>query len=232
MTSRGLIRYHTAMPFSPIQLILFIFLLGFLLAVIQVGAFTVAFEKLGLSQGSAFLLLFSSLFGSAINLPLFSIKGERPDISNIPQRFQALVDEALKRFHGRTVIAINAGGCLIPVTFSVYLMTHNPLPPMQIIIATALVAAISYAASRPVPGLGIGMPIFVGPLAAALVAMSVSKDFSAPLAYICGTLGVLIGADLLRLGDIRRMGTPIASIGGAGTFDGIFITGIVAVLLA
>jgi uncharacterized membrane protein len=42
---------------------------------------------------------------------------------------------------------------------------------------------------------------------------------------------VLIGADLLRLKDIRRMGTPVTSIGGAGTFDGIFMTGIVAVLL-
>lgn len=220
------------MPFSPIQLVLFVFLLGFLLAIIQIGALTVAFEKLGLSQNSAFLLLFSSLFGSAVNLPLFSIRSQRPDPSHVPPRFQALVNEALKRFRGRTVVAVNAGGCLIPVTFSIYLMEHNPLAPVQIIIATALVAAISYLTSRPVPGLGIAMPIFIGPIAAALVAVSVSKDYSAPLAYICGTLGVLTGADILRMKDIRMMGTPLASIGGAGTFDGIFITGIVAVLLA
>jgi uncharacterized membrane protein len=43
---------------------------------------------------------------------------------------------------------------------------------------------------------------------------------------------VLLGADLARLGEIRRMGAPVASIGGAGTFDGIFLTGLVAVLLA
>ncbi|MGH8630223.1 MAG: DUF1614 domain-containing protein [Burkholderiales bacterium] len=43
---------------------------------------------------------------------------------------------------------------------------------------------------------------------------------------------MLIGADLLRLKDIRRLGAPIASIGGAGSFDGIFVTGILAVLLA
>ena len=41
-----------------------------------------------------------------------------------------------------------------------------------------------------------------------------------------------IGADLLRLKDIRKLGAPIASIGGAGTFDGVFITGLLAVLLA
>src|SRR5437773_1132936 len=44
--------------------------------------------------------------------------------------------------------------------------------------------------------------------------------------------GTLIGADLLNLGQIQGLGAPVASIGGAGTFDGIFITGILAVLLA
>jgi uncharacterized membrane protein len=32
--------------------------------------------------------------------------------------------------------------------------------------------------------------------------------------------------------DVPKMATPFASIGGAGSFDGIFISGIVAVLLA
>ena len=76
------------------------------------------------------------------------------------------------------------------------------------------------------------MPIFIAPISAAIVAILLEPEFSAPLAYISGTLGVVIGADLLRVGNIRDMGVPVASIGGAGTFDGIFITGIVAVLLA
>jgi uncharacterized membrane protein len=42
----------------------------------------------------------------------------------------------------------------------------------------------------------------------------------------------LIGADLLNLDAVRGLGAPVASIGGAGTFDGIFLTGIMAVLLA
>ena len=95
-----------------------------------------------------------------------------------------------------------------------------------------LVSMISFISSRPIQGLGIGMPIFIAPFAAALAALIIDPAHSAPLAYIAGTMGVIIGADLFRLKDIRRMGTPIASIGGAGTFDGIFITGIVAVLLA
>jgi uncharacterized membrane protein len=85
--------------------------------------------------------------------------------------------------------------------------------------------------SRPIPGLGIGMPMLVAPLTAALVAIPLGGEYRAPLAYIAGSLGVLIGADVLRLKDIRKLGAPLASIGGAGTFDGIFMTGLVAVLL-
>jgi len=94
------------------------------------------------------------------------------------------------------------------------------------------VSLVSYSSSRLVPGLGIGIPMLIAPLTAAFVAIALNSQQSAPLAYICGTLGVLIGADILRLKDIKKLGAPIASIGGAGTFDGIFITGIVAVLLA
>ena len=62
--------------------------------------------------------------------------------------------------------------------------------------------------------------------------MILSREDSAPLAYIAGSLGTLIGADLTNLDKVRGLGAPIASIGGAGTFDGIFLTGILAVLLA
>ena len=54
----------------------------------------------------------------------------------------------------------------------------------------------------------------------------------APLADACGSLGTLIGADLLNLGKVAGLGAPIASIGGAGKFDGIFLSGLIGVLLA
>jgi uncharacterized membrane protein len=83
-----------------------------------------------------------------------------------------------------------------------------------------------------VRGLGIGMPILVAPLAAAAIAYVMAGENAAPLAYVGGTMGVLIGADLLRVKDIRQLAAPVASIGGAGSFDGIFISGLLAVLLA
>ena len=74
--------------------------------------------------------------------------------------------------------------------------------------------------------------MFVPAVATAVVALLLSRQYAAPLAYISCSLGTLIGADVLNLDKIRGLGAPVASIGGAGTFDGIFLTGIVAVLLA
>lgn len=219
-------------PFSPIQLLLFVFLVSLLIAVVQVGAVTIAFDKLGLSATSAFMLLFASLFGSAVNLPLFSMEAQRPPETGEVALLRGLLRMPLREFTGRTLVAVNVGGCLIPLFFSFYLLSHSPLPLWDAVVGTAVVSAISRFVSRPLPGLGIAMPPFVAPITAALVALLVNGEHSAPLAYVAGTLGVLIGADLLRLEDIRRLGTPFASIGGAGTFDGIFITGIIAVLLA
>jgi uncharacterized membrane protein len=66
----------------------------------------------------------------------------------------------------------------------------------------------------------------------AILAFVLSREYAPPLAYIGGSMGTLIGADLLNLDKITGLGAPVASIGGAGTFDGIFLTGILAVLLA
>lgn len=229
---QGLLPGIDSMKVSPpLNLILFIFALSFLIAFVQIGLLTIAFDKLGLSPGSAYLLLIASLFGSLVNLPLFRIHAEPPPpgaYPPVPQFWQL----PKPQFTGHTIIALNVGGGLIPISFSLYLLTHNPLPLSDALLGIMVVASISYAISRPIPGLGIGMPIFIAPVSAALLALLINPEYSAPLAYISGTMGVLIGADVLRLKNVGKLGLPIASIGGAGTFDGIFITGIVAVLLA
>lgn len=94
-----------------------------------------------------------------------------------------------------------------------------------------IVAIVSYIFSRPIHRLGIGIPVFIAPLTAALTAILLEPTYTAPLAYVSGTLGILIGADIFRLSNVRSIATPIAAIGGAGTFDGVFLTGIIAVLL-
>lgn len=212
--------------------LIYLVLLSILLIIIlQLGVFGIVLTKLGLSPDSAILLLGSTLMGSLINLPLFNIKTTKkiilPDLP-LPRLLLSKVPTS----RDKTLVAINVGGALIPVCFSIYLIFLHSLDFLQIFYAVTLVSIVCYLFSRPIKGLGIGMPIFIAPFTAALVALTIAPSHSAPLAYICGTLGVLIGADLFRIKDIKHMGVPIAAIGGAGTFDGIFFTGIVAVLLA
>lgn len=216
--------------FSPIILFLFLIGLSFILAFVQLGLLTIAFDKLGLSPSTALTLLFASLIGSGINLPLFTIKAEAP-MQPLPEQIWQLLRQKDLLFEGKTLIAVNVGGCLIPVGFSMYLFSNTDINILSALSGISFVTIISYLTSRPIPGLGIGMPILIAPLSAALAAILIDPTHSAPLAYISGTLGVIIGADLIRMKDIHRLGAPMASIGGAGTFDGIFITGIVAVLL-
>ena len=212
--------------------LIYLVLLSILLVIIlQLGVFGIVLAKLGLSPDSATLLLASTLMGSLINLPLFNIKAAT-DITPPPFPLPRLFFNPAQSLNNETIIAINVGGALIPVFFSIYLMILHPLNIFQIIPAITIVSMICFYFSRPIKGLGIGMPIFIAPFTAATVALIIAPTHSAPLAYICGTLGVLIGADLFRIKDIKHMGVPIAAIGGAGTFDGIFFTGIIAVLLA
>ena len=213
------------------RLFLFVLALAVLLTVVYVGAVSITFSKLGLTRESAFLLLFVSLLGSVINVPLFTIK------SSVPIRLRgtyipAYLQSYLKPMSGRTLIAVNIGGCMIPLVFSLYLYATQPLMLNEVLLGIVLVTLVSYMSSFPVKGIGIGMPMLVAPITAALAAIMINSELSAPLAYISGTMGVLIGADLLNFRHVSRMGAMVASIGGAGTFDGIFMTGILAVLLA
>lgn len=217
---------------TPLRIALFVVLLATLATFVQIGLVGIAFERLGLSQHSAYLLLITTLAGSMINLPLFSMRAEAPQADALPDPMRRLLGLPRVEFAGRTIVAVNVGGCVTPVAFSLYLMTHNPVTLFQLLLAVAIVSTASYVTSRPIPGIGIGMPILVAPLTAAFAAAMINPEERAVIAYISGTLGVLVGADILRLKSLRKLGAPLASIGGAGTFDGIFLSGLVAVLLA
>lgn len=206
--------------------------LVFIITFIQIGVLRIAFYKLGLSNEMAYLLLFTSLMGSMVNIPLFTIQSTATHATPIPDFYRQFLHKAMPHFEGRTLVAINVGGAVVPTGFCLYLIFTQGVDPFSIILGVAVVTLICRFISRPLPGIGIGMPIFIAPISAAMVALLLAPEHGPMLAYISGTLGVLLGADLLRLKDIRTLGTPVASIGGAGTFDGIFITGIVAVLLA
>jgi uncharacterized membrane protein len=214
----------------PFLLILF-FLFAFLILLIEIGILEYAYERIGVDRRYVFLLLFLSLIGSYVNIPVAELPAEQVHSGRVVTFYGMRYVIPMVVDWPKTVIAVNLGGAVIPVLLSLYLMVKKSLFGRGL-LGVAIVAAVSYFMAHPVPGVGIAEPTFIPPLATAAVALMISREYAPPLAYISGSLGTLIGADILNLGKVRGLGAPVASIGGAGTFDGIFLTGIVAVLLA
>jgi len=214
----------------PFLLALFVLLL-IAIAVIELRILKYAYERMGIPPRYALLILLLSLFGSQVNIPVAELQPEEVMSDRIVEsRGMRYIVPAVKQWP-RTIIAVNVGGALIPVLLSAYLLIKNDLYICGLIGVT-VVAVIVHFLAEPVRGVGITVPTLLPPVLAAMVGMILAWRQAAPLAYIAGTLGTLIGADLLNLDKIQGLGAPIASIGGAGTFDGIFVTGILAVLLA
>ena len=190
---------------------LLVLLFGLLIFLVEVRVLTYAYRKVGVHPRYAFAVLLLSLVGSRVNIPLFAMA---PAGSARP-----------------TVVMLNVGGALIPIIVSVYLLARTGMY-VRMAIGTAVIAVIVYNLAEIVPGLGIRVPMIAPPLVASGVALILAFRRAPPVAYVAGSMGTLIGADLLNLTRIARIGAPAVSIGGAGTFDGVFLTGLIAGLLA
>jgi uncharacterized membrane protein len=205
-------------------------LVALLVGMIELDLLEYTYERLGIDHRFFAFLLFLSLLGSLVNVPLGALTPKErvgaggsitPDGGPAPG----------SSVPGRTLLAVNVGGALVPTALSLWLLGYHGRFG-RYLLAVAAVAILTNRLARPVRGLGIAVPIFAPPLVAAGTALLLDSRSPAALAYAAGSLGTLIGADLLNLGKIRALGAPVVSIGGAGTFDGVFLSGIIAVLLA
>jgi len=205
-------------------------LLALLVALIQVGILQYVFESMGIGRRYLLALLLLCLLGSYVNIPIAQFPGRHERSGEIVEFFGMQYVVPVVANSPGTVLAVNLGGAVIPVFLSIYLIVKHQLYGKGI-LAVGIVTILVHLMAKPVQGVGIAVPILIPPLVTALVALSLSSWNPAPLAYVAGSLGTLIGADLMNLDEVRGLGAPVASIGGAGKFDGIFLTGIVAVLL-
>ena len=202
-----------------------------LFAMLEVGAIRAAYERLGMSHRTASMLLLAMIFGSYINIPVATVRAHEivhdqiVSFWGVPYVVPAVVHA------DQTEIAINVGGALIPVLVCVYLLIRWRTL-IRSAIATAVVMLIVYSTSRVVPGVGIAVPTLIPGVVAAAIAWLLDRRRAPVIAYVAGTLGCLLGADVLNLPIIYKLHAPVASIGGAGTFDGVFVSGLIAVLLA
>jgi uncharacterized membrane protein len=201
-----------------------------LVALFAFDAISYAYRRIGISQGALLSLIWLSLVGGFVNIPIARLRGrETIEVGEI-RVFGVRYRIPIVRRQPATILAVNLGGAVIPTGLSLYLLAKDGVW-WQAAAAVTFVAVVVHAFARPVPGLGIAVPALVPPLLAAGAGVLVSASTPAAVAYIAGTLGTLIGADLLNLPRLRELGAGVASIGGAGTFDGVFLSGIIAVLL-
>lgn len=215
----------------PLVLIFLVLLAVVLFVAVEMRILSYAYRKIGVRPRYVFAVMLLSLVGSHVNIPLYETpatgmasSGEETALgrgSRVPRIAP----------RGSTVVAVNVGGALIPVLVSLYLFFRFRLYG-RMLLGTATVAVVVHQLARIVPGVGIAVPMFVPPLLAAGVALLLAFHRAPPVAYVAGSMGTLIGADLSNLGDLGALSAPLVSIGGAGTFDGVFLTGIIAGLLA
>jgi len=222
--------YHY-LPLVPLIFLVLAVIGVLVVAALQIGVISYAYEKMGVSESWVTALLLGSLLGSYINIPVAELGGGQR-VSD--EHFSIMgVEHLIPVVHNwpGTVLAVNVGGAIIPTGLSLYLAIKNKIYRSSV-IGIVVVAVVVHLMAQRIEGKGIAVPIFLPPILSAAVAMILSRPTAAPLAYISGSLGTLVGADLMNLHRLAELGAPIASIGGAGTFDGIFLTGLLAVLLA
>ena len=219
------------LPLTPGFFSILVVLFAGLIILVQLRILRYAYMRLGVGPGAALMLLFGSLIGSYFNIPIAMLPGPQVRTGQIVEFFGMHYVVPLVTSWPGTVLAVNVGGAVIPTLMSTYLVIRYQLW-LKAALAIAAIAFVIHAMATPVPGVGIAVPVFAPVVTTAILAFILSREYAAPLAYIGGSMGTLVGADLLNLDRISGLGAPVASIGGAGTFDGIFLTGILAVLLA
>ena len=215
----------------PVLILLLVLLLVVFVVLVELRILSYAYQKIGIRPRYVFGILVLTLLGSHVNIPLYAVPARRIVAPETVWMFGQPYSVPRVVQHDATIVAFNVGGALIPALLSIYLFFRMHMPG-RMLIATAVVALVVNQLARVVPGVGIVVPMLLPPLLAAGVALILAFRRAPPVAYVAGTMGSLIGADLLNLGRVAEMGAPIVSIGGAGTFDGVFLAGILAGLLA
>jgi uncharacterized membrane protein len=206
-----------------------------------VDGMSYALRKLHLSAPAATLTIVGIFVGGFVNLPLYRVQREAPQ--PVPMGWirsrQGWVP--MHRSRSQTIVALNVGGCLIPAALAIYLASYilsaMPQAKLALLLAVLVNVAACHVLARPIPGLGIALPAFVPVMLAVgsawlLLGASQYAEVRAPVAFIAGVSGPLIGADLLHLRRFERLSAGLISIGGAGTFDGIVVCSLLSAFLA
>jgi len=228
--------------------LLFLAALFFLLVFLPASIVAEAFSRLGLTTFQGVLMFMAIVVGRTVNIPVFTsqrlVMVRRPRVVTCTMdsagRSSCLDEEPASELK-RQVFAVNVGGCLLPLLLSLtFLLGTAQGAAAQgwgwIGFALVVVAGGCYAITRPHPLTGLRIPLFIPALMTFLSVYFFVPEPIRPLAaYVAGTMGTILGGNVAPLLTPRirnRVATPLVSIGGAGTFGGVLVAGVLAVLLA
>jgi uncharacterized membrane protein len=176
------------MHYLPLAPGFFAVLIGFFFLVLILRSVRFAYESLGVSSNAAVLLLLATLIGSFFNIPIAELPPERVMSDEVIDFYGMRYAVPVVSDWDGTVVAVNVGGAVIPTLMSIFLLIKRELW-VKALVATAIVALVIHWMADPVPGLGIAVPVFMPVVVTAIVAMILSREEAAPLAYIAGSLG-------------------------------------------
>lgn len=194
------------------------------------------FLLLGFPPLVVFSLLLLSYIGSGINIPLFTMESVYRTDYALPLNFFGFRFAVPRFINQKTLIAINFGGAVIPIVVSILLVVEDPSALPHLVLPLIAASVIINRNAKLVPGMGVTLPALFAPTLSVLLAviflpLTGGLIHLIPVVYITASMGSLIGADIMNLKKIPSLGSPMVSIGGAGTFDGVFMGGILAISL-
>src|SRR5262249_50240733 len=152
----------------PLLLVLFLLLLALLVFVVELRILGYAYRKIGVPPRYMFIVMLLSLLGSHVNIPLYAMRDERLVGSQEARVFGRTYFAPPVVAEGTSIVAINVGGALLPILVSLYLFVRSNMRG-RMLIGVVAVAGVVHALAQIVPGVGIAVPMFLPPFAAAAV---------------------------------------------------------------
>lgn len=217
-----------------------------LVPLVLVETLHTALTRLHLSGPVAALAVVGILAGSLVNLPVW----RRPADTDRVVEWTRVSSEGsagdqwapkIRSARGEPALLVNLGGCLIPLVIALWearlVVVAGGQPLVALAIAVGLNVLASNRLAQPLGSLGVRLPLWVSPVVSlavtwALLGGEAGAEYRPAVAFTAGVLGPLVGADLWHVWRTRGGWPRGLVVGGAGTFDGIALSGILAALLA
>ena len=109
-------------PVTPLFMLLLLVVLGAVVALVEFGVVSYAYEKMGVNPRYVLGILLLSLAGSVVNIPVAELPAKVEVVRHDVNFFGVWYTVPTIQRGDRTIIAVNLGGAVIPVALSAYLL--------------------------------------------------------------------------------------------------------------